>query len=122
MCEATDRIGGRSPSASLTLLLPRFLQLDENMRRAHARDAVHSQKFYFRKHMADLDGDGGGAGGSGGEREREHCGCSTVQVRGRGTFKGGGVVVEYAIGSVVTHSTVFIYMHTHDDDDRSLRR
>ena len=45
-------------------------QLDENMRRAHARDAVHTQKFFFRKHMADLDGDGEGG----------HCRCTTVQV------------------------------------------
>lgn len=60
----------------LSLYIP-ISKLDENMKRAHARDAIQTQKFFFRKHMADLDG--GGGGGTEREREREHCGCSTVQ-------------------------------------------
>jgi hypothetical protein len=35
----------------LDLLIP-ISQVDENMRRAHARDAVLEQKFHFRKHLA----------------------------------------------------------------------
>jgi glutamate--cysteine ligase catalytic subunit len=41
---------------SATLYLP-LSKTDENMKRAHARDAVHTQKFYFRNnHAADSDG------------------------------------------------------------------
>jgi len=28
------------------------MKVDENMKRAHARDAINTQKFYFRKHIA----------------------------------------------------------------------
>lgn len=70
--------------SQLTTIPQTHTQLDENMRRAHARDAVHTQKFYFRKHMADLDGGGGSSEGAGG-----HCRCTTVQVgRCVGVMKG----------------------------------
>ncbi|KAG8467409.1 hypothetical protein KFE25_000725 [Diacronema lutheri] len=39
-------------SFDLDLLVP-VSRVDENMRRAHARDAVSTQKFYFRKHLVN---------------------------------------------------------------------
>ncbi len=66
---------------------PSHAQLDENMRRAHARDAVQQEKFFFRKHMADLNGDGGDGVGADG---REHCGCTTVAVSEFSVAGGGG--------------------------------
>ena len=37
----------------LSLYIPISL-VDENMRRAHGRDALHESKFYFRKHLIPL--------------------------------------------------------------------
>ncbi len=28
------------------------MKVDENMKRAHARDAINTQKFFFRRHIA----------------------------------------------------------------------
>lgn len=45
------------------LILPVTSQVDENMHRAHQRDAIHTQKFFFRKHMAPPPSTGSSATG-----------------------------------------------------------
>ena len=57
------------------------MKVDENMKRAHARDAINTQKFFFRKHIAppaeDTDspiGDGSVGDGSVGDGSVESCG------------------------------------------------
>jgi len=37
------------PLISLSLYI--YHQVDENLKRAHVRDAVHNQKFWFRKYL-----------------------------------------------------------------------
>lgn len=67
----------------LHLYIP-ISKLDENMRRAHARDGVHTQKFFFRKYMA-TDGEEQEEGAKEGGREGakapglSHCLCEEVQ-------------------------------------------
>lgn len=89
--------------SQLTNIPQTHTQLDENMRRAHARDAVHTQKFFFRKHMADLDGGGGSSEGAGG-----HCRCTTVQVR---------LWVGVIDGLVRGHDCIALPVLRCDDDD-----
>jgi hypothetical protein len=68
-------------------------KVDENMKRAHARDAVLKQKFFFRKHLVPLavrwpGGCGGGRRGADGANDVCVRGCSGP-VRPGGRDEGG---------------------------------
>lgn len=58
----------------LHLYMP-LVKVDENMKRAHVRDAVKGQKFWFRKYMAPDSDEEEGEGKGEKQDHRRHCYC-----------------------------------------------